>query len=117
MFNEFEIFCLNYCNVCYILKFVIDLESIPTLGGKKLLVGGWWRFVRHPNYLGLILMYWILAVSVGTSHWAPYAVALAATFILIHRAIRNSARSKITYSNSWDRYTQKVKYYLIPRVF
>lgn len=62
-------------------------------------------------------MYWILAVSVGIVHWAPYAVALATTVTLIHRAIRNSARCKTAYGSSWDRYTQKVKNYLIPRVF
>ena len=32
------------------------LESIPTPLGKKLICGGWWGMVRHPNYLGDILM-------------------------------------------------------------
>lgn len=97
---------------------ILDLEAIPTVvAGKKLLCGGWWGIVRNPNYLGLILMYWILAISAGISHMAPYAVALASTLVLVHRAIRNSWRCKTIYTNSWDRYTQKVKYYLVPRVF
>lgn len=29
---------------------------IPTATGKGLLVTGWWGFVRHPNYLGDIIM-------------------------------------------------------------
>lgn len=33
-----------------------DLKSIPTATGKGLLVTGWWGFVRHPNYLGDIIM-------------------------------------------------------------
>ncbi|XP_075227548.1 delta(14)-sterol reductase TM7SF2-like isoform X2 [Lycorma delicatula] len=94
-----------------------NFESIPTVSGKKLLSGGWWGFVRQPNYLGVILMYWILAVSVRVSHWVPYAVALAATTVLIHRAIRKNARYKTIYTSSWDRYTQKVKYYIIPKIF
>lgn len=94
------------------------LENLPTIiPGKKLLCGGWWGIVRHPNYLGLILMYWTLASSAGIVHVAPYAVALASTVILVHRAIRVSERCKALYSNSWDRYTQKVKNYLVPRVF
>ncbi|KAK2531956.1 Lbr [Columba guinea] len=32
------------------------LKFIPTATGKGLLVTGWWGFVRHPNYLGDIIM-------------------------------------------------------------
>lgn len=32
------------------------LETIATSTGKRLLVSGWWGFVRHPNYLGDLLM-------------------------------------------------------------
>ncbi len=35
---------------------VIDLETIPTSTGKKLLVSGWWGMCRHPNYLGDLTM-------------------------------------------------------------
>uniref|UniRef100_A0A5F9DPZ7 Delta(14)-sterol reductase TM7SF2 n=1 Tax=Oryctolagus cuniculus TaxID=9986 RepID=A0A5F9DPZ7_RABIT len=33
-----------------------DLETIPTATGRRLLVSGWWGMVRHPNYLGDLLM-------------------------------------------------------------
>ena len=32
------------------------LSSIPTGTGKRLLCSGWWGVVRHPNYLGDLLM-------------------------------------------------------------
>lgn len=32
------------------------LQTIPTDTGKRLLVSGWWGFVRKPNYLGDLLM-------------------------------------------------------------
>lgn len=32
------------------------LETIATATGKRLLVSGWWGLVRHPNYLGDLLM-------------------------------------------------------------
>uniref|UniRef100_H3AEQ2 Delta(14)-sterol reductase TM7SF2 n=1 Tax=Latimeria chalumnae TaxID=7897 RepID=H3AEQ2_LATCH len=35
---------------------VAGLETIPTATGKRLLVAGWWGFVRHPNYLGDLIM-------------------------------------------------------------
>merc|ERR1712051_394842 len=31
---------------------------LETTGGRKLLVSGWWGLVRHPNYLGEILIQW-----------------------------------------------------------
>lgn len=36
--------------------FYIDLKTIHTSTGKNLLVSGWWGFVRHPNYLGDLIM-------------------------------------------------------------
>lgn len=36
--------------------FYIDLKTIHTSAGKNLLVSGWWGFVRHPNYLGDLIM-------------------------------------------------------------
>ncbi len=33
-----------------------DLPSLPTGTGKRLLIAGWWGFVRKPNYLGDIMM-------------------------------------------------------------
>lgn len=36
--------------------FHLDLKTIHTSTGKNLLVSGWWGFVRHPNYLGDLIM-------------------------------------------------------------
>lgn len=33
-----------------------DLKTIPTATGKSLIASGLWGFVRHPNYLGNILI-------------------------------------------------------------
>lgn len=32
------------------------LETISTATGRQLLVSGWWGMVRHPNYLGDLIM-------------------------------------------------------------
>ena len=34
-----------------------DLESLPTAAGSRLLVSSWWGVVRHPNYLGALLLH------------------------------------------------------------
>jgi hypothetical protein len=40
----------------YKYLFYVDLETIPTATGKRLLVSGWWGLCRKPNYLGDITM-------------------------------------------------------------
>ncbi|XP_048450025.1 delta(14)-sterol reductase TM7SF2, partial [Rhincodon typus] len=35
---------------------VAALETIPTATGRQLLVSGWWGMLRHPNYLGDLIM-------------------------------------------------------------
>lgn len=44
-----------------------DFETISTSRGKKLLVSGWWGWVRHPNYLGDIILHWAWAATAGES--------------------------------------------------
>lgn len=46
---------------------ISDFETIPTSRGKKLLVSGWWGWVRHPNYLGDIIVHWAWASTAGES--------------------------------------------------
>ena len=52
-------------SIIYILFSLADLETLPTAGGKKLLVSGWWGLVRHPNYLGEILIQWSWVLPAG----------------------------------------------------
>lgn len=51
---EYWCACFSCC-IDYNTLFT-DLKFIPTATGKGLLVTGWWGFVRHPNYLGDIIM-------------------------------------------------------------
>lgn len=45
-----------------------DLKTIPTATGKSLLVSGWWGLVRHPNYLGDLLMALAWSLPCGEKH-------------------------------------------------
>jgi len=92
-------------------------DAISTFHGKKLLTGGWWGVVRHPNYVGDIMMQWSLAAVCGLSHWLPYVFPVLHLLILVHRTFRISSRCKNLYGAAWDRYTQLVKHRLVPRVF
>ncbi|XP_035627852.1 delta(14)-sterol reductase TM7SF2-like isoform X2 [Oncorhynchus keta] len=50
---------------------VAYLETIATATGKRLLVSGWWGLVRHPNYLGDLLMALAWSLPCGFNHFLP----------------------------------------------
>ena len=41
------------------------LETLTTAGNKKIVVSGWNGLVRHPNYLGEILIQWSWVLPAG----------------------------------------------------
>lgn len=66
-----------------------DLKSIPTATGKSLLVSGWWGVVRHPNYLGDLIMAlaWSLLCGKLASHLNHMYIVLAYHISLHHNSI------------------------------
>ncbi|CAG2063701.1 unnamed protein product, partial [Timema podura] len=95
----------------------IGVETISSFGGKKLLVSSWWGWLRHPNYLGDILIHWAWGLTCGWPIVLPYFLAIATTMLLVHRAVRDDIRCKQRYGTAWDRYCSRVKYRILPHVF
>ncbi|XP_018560963.1 lamin-B receptor [Anoplophora glabripennis] len=91
------------------------LETIPTTQGKKLLISGFWGIVRHPNYLGDILMHLSFVPFVWCA--PPILYPVGVILLLIHRSVRDNARCRLKYGAAWDRYCNRVKHVLIPKVF
>ncbi|KYB27897.1 Lamin-B receptor-like Protein [Tribolium castaneum] len=81
---------------------------------KKLLCSGLWGFVRHPNYLGDILMnISYTGLTISTTVILP----LLEVPFLIHRSIRDNKLCREKYGDLWHEYCEKVKYVLIPRIY
>lgn len=93
------------------------LETIPTVRGKKLIVSGLWGHVRHPNYLGDLILHWSMAGLTFARDPLPYYNAVFLTFLLIHRAIRDNKRCQQRYGLAWEEYCSRVKYMILKRVF
>lgn len=55
------------------------MDKISGPHAQRLLAGGWWGFVRHPNYLGDLLMAYSTGVACGES------VTLLSRSILKHK--------------------------------
>jgi len=97
------------------------LETLPTAGGKKLLISGWWGLVRHPNYLGEILIQWswvLPAVSTaGRVDLLIYYLPIFTTLMLLVRCSQQNERNKKKYGAAWDTYCAKVTANLIPKIY
>lgn len=98
-----------------ILCFFSGYTTIPTSQGRQLLAGGFWGLVRHPNYLGDIIALSAFLPFVARTSLA-IVIVLSILYIVV-RTRRDNARCKRKYGTAWDRYCQKVRYALIPKVF
>ncbi|KAL6265496.1 hypothetical protein P5V15_002292 [Pogonomyrmex californicus] len=93
------------------------LETIPTSRGKKLMLSGLWGYVRHPNYLGDIIMQWSIACISLAYDILPYYAAIYCTLVLAYRAIRDNRRCQMRYGYAWEQYCLRVKYMILKPIF
>ncbi|KAM4770853.1 delta(14)-sterol reductase LBR [Rhinophrynus dorsalis] len=94
-----------------------QLKTFPTAAGSKLLVSGLWGLVRHPNYLGDIIMALAWCFTCGFDHILPYFYVIFLTSFLIHRETRDEHKCKIKYGLDWEKYCQHVPYRIFPYVY
>ncbi|KAG7265258.1 LOW QUALITY PROTEIN: hypothetical protein CRUP_022693 [Coryphaenoides rupestris] len=91
--------------------------AIPTATGKSLLVSGWWGVVRHPNYLGDLIMALAWSLPCGFSHLLPWYYMIYFIILLVHRDARDMANCRRKYGSAWDEYCRVVPYRIIPGVY
>uniref|UniRef100_UPI0037E7DCDF delta(14)-sterol reductase LBR n=1 Tax=Semicossyphus pulcher TaxID=241346 RepID=UPI0037E7DCDF len=93
------------------------LKTIPTATGKSLLVSSWWGVVRHPNYLGDLIMALAWSLPCGFSHLLPWYYMIYFIILLVHRDSRDMSDCRRKYGSAWDEYCRTVRYRIIPRVY
>nr|XP_015199756.1 PREDICTED: lamin-B receptor [Lepisosteus oculatus] len=93
------------------------LRTIRTATGKSLLVSGLWGFVRHPNYLGDIIMALAWSLPCGFNHILPYFYIIYFTCLLIHREARDEHQCRKKYGSAWDEYCRQVRYRIFPGIY
>ncbi|GIY22884.1 delta(14)-sterol reductase TM7SF2 [Caerostris extrusa] len=91
--------------------------SIPTSKKKRLIASGLWGKVRHPNYLGLLIMALAWTGACGITHAVPYGPFVLLVCGLVIRIFRIEAECKEKYGPAWKNYTEKVRSRLIPYIF
>jgi len=88
-----------------------------TAGTKKLIVSGWWSLVRHPNYLGEILIQWSWVLPAGFTDLLPYYLPVVTTLMLVLRCHQINQRNKRKYGGAWSTYCERVRSNIIPMVY
>uniref|UniRef100_A0A8C1XKC3 Delta(14)-sterol reductase LBR n=1 Tax=Cyprinus carpio TaxID=7962 RepID=A0A8C1XKC3_CYPCA len=98
---------------------VSHLKTIPTATGKSLIVSGLWGWVRHPNYLGDIIMGLAWSLPCGFNHLIPYFYLIYLITLLVHRNARDERQCRKKYGSAWEEYCkqfvkkQKTKLYFL----
>lgn len=97
------------------------LETVSTAGNRKLIVSGWWGLVRHPNYLGEVLIQWSWVLpavgALGFTDLVPYYLPFMTTLMLVIRCHQINQRNKRKYGAAWNSYCEKVRSNIIPKVY
>lgn len=82
--------------------------------GHQVVTGGPYRYVRHPMYVGMIVLFPCMAVFLG-SWWALVPASLIAMLMVIRTALEDRAlRAELP---GYAEYARRVRYRLLPSVW
>uniref|UniRef100_A0A9R1SJZ9 Delta(14)-sterol reductase LBR n=2 Tax=Cyprinus carpio TaxID=7962 RepID=A0A9R1SJZ9_CYPCA len=96
---------------------VSHLKTIPTATGESLIVSGLWGWVRHPNYLGDIIMGLAWSLPCGFNHLIPYFYLIYLITLLVHRNARDEHQCRKKYGSAWDEYCKAVPFRIFPGIY
>lgn len=83
----------------------------------RLLVSGFWGLGRHLNYTGEICVYLSFALCAGGRSWVPFLLPAWLAGLLVHRSRRDDRRCAAKYGDLWRRYTERVRYSMVPYLY
>lgn len=92
-----------------------NYKSIP-VGGKRLLIGGYWGIVQKPDYLGFMMMWlsWIVACGLSGLSLVVLVIVYGSVIGWLSKV---SKLNKNKYGAGWIRYTNMVPQKVIPFVY
>lgn len=86
-------------------------STIESMEGQKVITTGPYAFVRHPMYVGVLIM--VLGVPLALGSWWGLLIVLATTPILLLR-ILDEERMLRGELDGYEDYTRSVRYRLVP---
>ena len=99
-------------------RFLWITPEALTDGKQSLLANGFWGVSRHVNYLGEITQ--AVAIALAAGYYGVWAVWLYPAYyvaLMITRQLDDDKVCRAKYGELWDRYTAKVRWRIVPRVY
>lgn len=106
--------CISLCMFGSVIMIAADAQKYFTLRVQKgLITDGVHRYIRHPNYLGEMMIYGSFALMVW--HWLPLIVLVVVWggIFAINMILKEASMSRY---KQWDDY-KKRSWWLIPYIF
>ena len=94
--------------------FFSKVVRIQSERGHHVVSSGPYRFVRHPGYVGITVMWIGLHLAIGS--WLGVAVAGAVVTLLVYRTA-NEDRFLVRELDGYEEYARKVRWRLVPRIW
>jgi len=95
--------------------------SASGVGVAPLQTSGWWGLVRHPAFLGEIIIQWTwvlpLVGSLELAEVAAYYLPVVTTLMLMVRSRQINSRNHRKYGKDWLDYSKKVRSNIFPLAF
>ncbi|MEM7054776.1 MAG: methyltransferase [Pseudomonadota bacterium] len=107
-------FCILLCLLGSAIMLAADAQKYFTLKVKSgLITDGMFRYIRHPNYLGEMMIYGALALMVW--HWLPFVI-LAWVWLGVFAVNMLVKEARMSRHPGWAEWRAK-SWWLVPRVF
>jgi len=106
--------CISLCVLGTVIMIAADAQKYFTLRIQRgLITDGMYRYVRHPNYLGEMMIYASLALMVW--HWLPFLVLawVWSGLFAVNMIMKEESMSRY---EGWKKYRGRTAW-LIPGVF
>ncbi len=96
---------------------LINPKYMDTEAGSKLLIDGWFAYLRKPHYTADIIMALLWGLVCGFDSFIPYFYFCFFLGMIIHRNHRDQTRCANKYKKDWIKYCEKVPYVFIPYIY
>jgi protein-S-isoprenylcysteine O-methyltransferase Ste14 len=109
--NAWYCLCISLCMIGCVVMIAADAQKHFTLKYKKgLITTGMHRYIRHPNYLGEMMIYGSLALMVW--HWFPLLILLWVwlSVFAVNMTLKETSMSRYP---EWVEYKKK-SWWLVP---
>ena len=87
---------------------------IEVIENQKVISTGFYRYVRHPMYLGVLIMFLPTPIALG-SYWALIALALLP--VVLASRIISEEKTLLVELPGYKEYCQKTRYRLLPLIW